>query len=163
LYNNYFSFFTDAIDSETQNLIASNSWIYQDNPLEKWANLQNVKEGYTNLTSAENKRLTNARKRWDGLDINQKLFEVSHIEDETQPGFYLFGNRSGYRLNCKLFSYNHEVINQSASAGIPAAIQALDALIEASESTDKISVETKEQTNMNMYYQKQEYLLNSNY
>jgi hypothetical protein len=77
--SNYFSFFTDAIDTETQNWIASNSWIYQDNPLEKWANLQNVKEGYTNLTSAENKRLTNSRKRWDGLDINQKLFEVSQF------------------------------------------------------------------------------------
>lgn len=77
--SNYFSFFTDALDNETQNLIASNNWIYQDNPLEKWANLQNVKEGYTNLTSAENKRLTNSRKRWDSLDVNQKLFEVSQF------------------------------------------------------------------------------------
>lgn len=77
--SNYFSFFTDAIDSETQNWIATNSWIYQDNPLEKWANLQNVKEGYTNLTSPENKRLTNSRKRWDTLDLNQKLFEVSQF------------------------------------------------------------------------------------
>ncbi|MFZ1519111.1 MAG: hypothetical protein WAU11_10070 [Ignavibacteriaceae bacterium] len=77
--SNYFSFFTEAIDSETQNWIATNSWIYQDNPLEKWANLQNVKEGYSNLTSAENKRLTNARKRWDVLDSNQKLFEVSQF------------------------------------------------------------------------------------
>ena len=77
--SNYFSFFTDAIDNETQNWISSNCWIYQDNPLEKWANLQNVKEGYANLTSAENKRLTNSRKRWDGLDNNQKLFEVSQF------------------------------------------------------------------------------------
>ncbi|MBE0538307.1 MAG: hypothetical protein IH620_01235 [Ignavibacterium sp.] len=77
--SNYFLFFTDAIDSETQNWIVSNSWIYQDNPLEKWANLQNVKEGYSNLTSAENKRLTNARKRWDALDTNQRLFEVSQF------------------------------------------------------------------------------------
>jgi hypothetical protein len=77
--SNYFSFFTDALDSSTQNWIATNCWIYQDNPLEKWANLQNVKEGYSNLTSTENKRLTNARKRWDGLDSNQKLFEVSQF------------------------------------------------------------------------------------
>ncbi len=77
--SNYFSFFTDALDRETQNWIAINSWIYQDNPLEKWANLQNVKEGYANLTSAENKRLTNSRKRWDSLDTNQKLFEVSQF------------------------------------------------------------------------------------
>jgi hypothetical protein len=77
--SNYFSFFTDALDSETQNWIASNCWIYQDNPLEKWANLQNVKDGYSNLSSAENKRLTNSRKRWDGLDSNQRLFEVSQF------------------------------------------------------------------------------------
>jgi len=77
--SNYFSFFTDALDNSTQNWIATNCWIYQDNPLEKWANLQNVKEGYTNVSSTENKRLTNARKRWDGLDSNQKLFEVSQF------------------------------------------------------------------------------------
>ncbi len=77
--SNYFSFFTDALDNETQNGIASNHWIYQDNPLEKWANLQNVKEGYSNLTSIENKRLTNSRKRWDVLDTNQRLFEVSQF------------------------------------------------------------------------------------
>ncbi|MCL6495573.1 MAG: hypothetical protein K6T54_12440 [Ignavibacterium sp.] len=77
--SNFFYFFTDALDSETQNWISSNCWIYQDNPLEKWANLQNVKEGYSNLTSPENKRLTNARKRWDALDSYQKLYEVSQF------------------------------------------------------------------------------------
>lgn len=77
--SNYFSFFTDVLDNETQNWITSNCWIYQDNPLEKWANLQNVKEGYSNLVSPENKRLTNARKRWDSLDSNQRLFEISQF------------------------------------------------------------------------------------
>ncbi len=77
--SNYFSFFTDALDSETQNFISNNCWVYQDNPLEKWANLQNVKEGYNNLVSPENKRLTNARKRWDNLDSNQRLFEISQF------------------------------------------------------------------------------------
>jgi hypothetical protein len=79
--SNFFSFFTDALDSETQNWIASNSWIYQDNPLEKWANLQSVKEGYSNTSTNENKRLTNARKRWDGLDSYQKLFEISQFTE----------------------------------------------------------------------------------
>ncbi|MFN3873085.1 MAG: hypothetical protein ACK4R9_08795 [Ignavibacterium sp.] len=77
--SNFFYFFTDALDQDTQNWISSNCWIYQDNPLEKWANLQNVKEGYSNLTSPENKRLTNARKRWDALDSYQKLYEVSQF------------------------------------------------------------------------------------
>ncbi len=77
--SNYFSFFTDALDSESQNWITNNCWVYQDNPLEKWANLQNVKEGYNNVASQENKRLTNARKRWDNLDPNQRLFEISQF------------------------------------------------------------------------------------
>lgn len=79
--SNFFSFFTDALDNDAQNWIASNSWIYQDNPLEKWANLQNVKEGYLNTTSVENKRLTNARQRWDALDSYQKLFEISQFTE----------------------------------------------------------------------------------
>lgn len=77
--SNFFSFFTDALDNETQNNIASTCWIYQDNPLERWANLQNVKEGYSNTTSNENKRLTNSRKRWDSLDSNQRLYEISQF------------------------------------------------------------------------------------
>ena len=79
--SNFFSFFTDALDNETQNWIATNCWIYQDNPLEKWANLQSVKEGYSNTSTNENKRLTNARKRWDGLDSYQKLFEISQFTE----------------------------------------------------------------------------------
>lgn len=79
--SNFFSFFTDALDNDVQNRIVSNSWIYQDNPLEKWANLQNVKEGYSNTTSVENKRLTNARQRWDALDSYQKLFEISQFTE----------------------------------------------------------------------------------
>ncbi|MGQ9799610.1 MAG: hypothetical protein ACUVRG_10055 [Ignavibacterium sp.] len=77
--SNFIYFFTNALDSDTQNWISSNCWIYQDNPLEKWANLQNVKEGYSNLTSPETKRLTNARKRWDTLDSYQKLYEISQF------------------------------------------------------------------------------------
>jgi len=75
--SNFVSFFADTIDADTKNWIATNCWIYQDNPLEKWANLQSVKEGYLNSTTPENKRLTNSRKRWDSLELNQKLFEVS--------------------------------------------------------------------------------------
>lgn len=64
------------------------------------------------------------------IDKTQKLFEISHIEDEIQPAFYLLGNRSGMKISCKLFSYHHEEISQAASAGIPSAVQALDALLD---------------------------------
>lgn len=79
--SNFFSFFTDALNNDTQNQIASGCWIYQDNPLEKWSNLQNVKDGYSNTTSNENKRLTNSRKRWDSLDSYQKLYEISQFAE----------------------------------------------------------------------------------
>ncbi len=97
--SNFFSFFTDALDTNTQNWIASNCWIYQDNPLERWANLQNVKEGYSNLASLENKRLTNARKRWDSLDANQKLFEVSQFTEYLFNQYNLCQNNPPVKLD----------------------------------------------------------------
>lgn len=74
---------------------------------------------------------------------SQKLFTISHIEDEIQPAFYLLGNRAGYKVQCKLFSYNHEEINQSPSAGIPSAIQALDNLLMDIEG-NQVKLEQKE-------------------
>ena len=61
--------------------------------------------------------------------VSNKLFQISHIENEIQPSFYRLGNANGFKFSTKLFSYSHELINQSASAGIPTAIQALDALL----------------------------------
>jgi hypothetical protein len=61
--------------------------------------------------------------------ISKKLYQIAHVEDEIQPSFYLLGNRAGYKFQCKLFTYNYEVISQDVSANIPAAIQALDALM----------------------------------
>ncbi len=81
---------------------------------------------------------------------SQKLFEISHIEDEVAPGFYHFGNKTWYKISCKLFTYNYEIINQSVSAGIPSAIQALDNLIEQTETDDLVKVDVKEETNFNI-------------
>jgi hypothetical protein len=80
----------------------------------------------------------------------KKLFEVSNVEDATSPGFYLFGNRTGYKIQCKMFTYNHEVISQSPSAGIPTAIQALDALLAATEGNTTVTLNQKEITNNNV-------------
>lgn len=70
-------------------------------------------------------------KQGDLIYINksQKLFQISHIEDEVKPAFYLLGNRAGYKIQCKLFSYTHEEISQDVSAGIPEAVMALDNLL----------------------------------
>lgn len=88
---------------------------------------------------------------------SQKLFQISHIEDEVSPAFYLLGNRAGYKIQCKLFSYHHESINQDSDSGIPQSIQALDNLLnnimepEASATT----LENKEFTNNNKPIQTQ--------
>lgn len=74
---------------------------------------------------------------------SQKLFQINHIEDEVQPAFYLLGNRSGFKIQCKLFAYNHEAISQEASAGIPSAVQALDNLLNDLEG-NSVPLETKE-------------------
>jgi len=81
---------------------------------------------------------------------SQKLFEISHIEDEVAPGFYHFGNKTWYKIQCKLFSYNHEEINQSPNVGIPAAIQALDDLLEVKDSESEVRIEVKEEINNNI-------------
>lgn len=77
-------------------------------------------------------------KQGDVVYINKskKLFEVSHIEDQSQPGFFLFGNKTGYKIQCKSFSYDHEFISQSPTAGIPSAVQALDTLLAATNTSE---------------------------
>lgn len=77
--SNFYFFFKEGLSSELQYKISDSCWIYQDNPLEKWSNLQSVKEGYNNNSTPENRRLTNARKRWDVLEHSQKLLEISQF------------------------------------------------------------------------------------
>lgn len=106
---------------------------------------------YINKTSFYNASSSGYPKQGDLVYVNkaQKLFEVSHIEDESAPGFYLFGNRTGYKISCKLFSYNHEVINQSVSSGIPEAVQALDDLL-LNNAGQTVTLEQKEVENFNV-------------
>ena len=75
----------------------------------------------------------------------QKLFQISHVEDEIQPAFYLLGNRAGYKISCKLFSYSYEAISQAVSSGIPEAIKTLDTLIFNNEASGYESLNQKEQ------------------
>lgn len=77
--SNFFYFLKEGLSLELQYKISDNCWVYQDSPLEKWANLQSVKEGYNNTSSPENKRLTNARKRWDALEHSQKILEIAQF------------------------------------------------------------------------------------
>lgn len=86
---------------------------------------------YINKSSFLAQTENNYPKQHDLIYIHksQKLFQIKHIEDEIQPAFYLLGQRAGFKFTCVLFSYNHEVISQSVSAGIPVAIQALDSLL----------------------------------
>ena len=78
------------------------------------------------------------------VDKTQKLFQINHIEDEIQPAFYLLGNRSGFKIQCKLFAYNHEEITQDVSAGVPTAVMALDALLDDIEGNPPATLPDKE-------------------
>lgn len=88
-------------------------------------------------------------KQGDLFFINkaQKLFQISHVEDETSPGFYLFGNRTGYKIQCKMFSYNHEEISQAPDTNIPAAVAALDDLLAQQDSEELVPLNDKEVNN----------------
>lgn len=86
------------------------------------------------------------------IEKTKKLFEVSHVEDETNPSFYLFGNLTGFKISCKLFTYNHEEINQD-SIDIPDAIKALDNLI-LNNDNELVTVEEKDFENLNLPIQK---------
>ena len=60
------------------------------------------------------------------LHVNsRKLFEVTHIENEAAPGFYVFGNRNSYQIKCKMYTYDHGAVDASEPS-IPAEIRALD-------------------------------------
>ena len=84
------------------------------------------------------------------INKSQKLFQISHIENETKPGFYLFGNRTAYRITCKLFSYQHEEVNTSPDSGIPAAVQAIDNLmLDISGNTKTLDEKEMEYNNQN--------------
>jgi hypothetical protein len=77
--SNFYYFLKEGLSLELQYKISDNCWIYSDSPIEKWANLQSVKEGYNNTSSPENKRLSNSRKRWDALEHSQKLLEIAQF------------------------------------------------------------------------------------
>jgi hypothetical protein len=54
----------------------------------------------------------------------KKLFEIQHIENETQPGFYSFGNRNEYTFKCKTYTYDSMQVMVNDT--IPTEIQSLN-------------------------------------
>jgi hypothetical protein len=79
----------------------------------------------------------------------QKLYQINGVEDEAFPGFYLFGQRTGYKMSCKMFSYNHEEISQAPNTGIPAAIIALDSLLADTDTGALVTLNQKDIKNSN--------------
>jgi hypothetical protein len=74
----------------------------------------------------------------------KKLFEIQHIENEAQPGFYVFGNRNSYQMKCKTYSYQHENIDL-ADTGLPDNFKSLDEIL----TTGGLDVIGNEETNFN--------------
>ena len=84
------------------------------------------------------------------INKTQKLFEIQHIEDEISPGFYLFGNRTSYKIQCKMYSYSHEQISQAAGTNIPEAVKALDNLLGQQDFPEEVKLPQKEINNHNI-------------
>lgn len=55
----------------------------------------------------------------------KKLFEIQHIENEALPGMYVFGNRNSYVMKCKVYTYMHELVDQTAGNNIPNEVKTL--------------------------------------
>ena len=62
-----------------------------------------------------------------------KLFEIMHIENNTSPGFYAFGNLNAYVFNCKMYTYDAMEVSDDDS--IPSEIQSLNSLADLEETT----------------------------
>lgn len=63
-----------------------------------------------------------------------KLFEITSIEDELPPSFYLFGNEVSWKFSCRTYNYEHSEIDQADDNGIPDVVKILDQAVE--EQTD---------------------------
>lgn len=46
---------------------------------------------------------------------SKKLFEITHIEPEATPSFYLFGNMVCWKFSCNLYTYDHSEVIDDAS------------------------------------------------
>ncbi|MCH7575916.1 MAG: hypothetical protein IIA59_12450 [Candidatus Marinimicrobia bacterium] len=71
--------FVEILDRETQIRIATQCWVYVDDPIEEWDALQLVKVGFNESSSDRHRRLSDARTRWDVLTQKQRLEEIADV------------------------------------------------------------------------------------
>ena len=58
----------------------------------------------------------------------KKLFEIQSIEQEIAPSMYAFGNRNGYQIKSKVYSFSYEKVSTEIGNGIPDEIKALNSI-----------------------------------
>lgn len=73
----FYVFFRECLDGSLRSWIAQHCWVYKDNPLTIWAGLHLVGPGYSHTRTPELQRLTNARRIWDSLDIEQRIRQIA--------------------------------------------------------------------------------------
>lgn len=69
---------------------------------------------------------------------SKKLFEIRHVEDELPPAFYFLGNRNGFKITAKTYSYDHTSIDQTNNT-IPEEVLKLDKIFNI-ESDPRVEV-----------------------
>ena len=70
-------FFHECLDSALRTWIAQHCWVYEDDPLTSWAALHLVELGYSYTHTPELQRLTDSRRRWDSLAIDQRIQKIA--------------------------------------------------------------------------------------
>lgn len=62
---------------------------------------------------------------------SKKLFEITHVENESHPSFYLFGNMRCYKFTTTLYSFSHEEVVDDPS--LPEGLFDLSQRVEGQE------------------------------
>lgn len=71
--------FTKLLGDDTREAVTESCWIYRDEPLVAWDGLDQVGAGFSRGNGDELGRLTAARERWDELDAERRLREITAV------------------------------------------------------------------------------------
>ena len=75
----FYRFFQECLDPDLRDQIVAQCWVYRDNPLVPWGALHLVQAGYNERRTPDLARLSDARARWDGFGIEERLRQIGRV------------------------------------------------------------------------------------
>ena len=140
--------FEEILDRETQNRIATQCWVYIDDPIEDWDALHLVKNGFNVSTSVGHRRLSDARKRWDVLTHKQRLEEIADVCQSLRQE-YTRGNV--FRPSAGTLDPVPEILRAAGAAAVVNHISYMsDSAYETLERSDEYQQVTQENIKMQL-------------